>query len=520
LKPTKIHARAALGSHISIGHYNSILRSFATAMEEAAAADAAADPEIVQSVLRACEAGDQGTVLAIVAKHGRLYGCHQDLSTGTAPLMVAAHHGQIDLIQYLLTECHAPWNAIDRNGRCAGNYATDAQHWMVVELLVDWAVRAELVLGAMERQMRMRREREEVDNDPRDCDAAMTTMTDHNDDIDNTTTMNGNTTKDDDSIPVAYQPSTKPDYLRQSLHYQKDVLLDADQDAVMMEWERPLMKAHAEILMMTQSAAGDDSIVVEVDSGIRSAGGPTAPPPSSPVRRNKRVLNVGFGLGIIDGILQDDYHPAHHIIIEAHPDVYRRMQETGWTNRGPHVRVCFGKWQDVIPQLQQEGVVVDAIFFDTYGEHYHDMQDFHVAMTSLLAKPHGIYSFFNGLAPDNLFFHGVACQCVKLHLASLGLDSEFAPCELQGNHNAFNDPSVWENVRRRYWHGRDTYYLPIIKWNEQFLATGQVVALADASPLLKRKNQDNDGDGTKMDQDDDHGKSTLEQGQERKRPAC
>jgi type IV protein arginine methyltransferase len=477
-------------------------------------ATAAADPEIVQTVLRACEAGDQGTVMAIVAKHGRLYGCHQDQSTGTAPLMVAAHHGQIDLVQYLLTECHAPWNAIDRQGCCAGNYATDAQHWAVVELLVDWAVRAELVLGAMERQMMMREQQEEDNDNPKNNDAAMTMMTDHED------ITNGTTTKDDDMIPVAYQPSTKPDYLRQSLHYQKDVLLDADQDAVMMEWERPLMKAHAEILMMMMpNSAGDNDPVVEVAVGSPT----TAPPPTSStpplVRPNKRVLNVGFGMGIIDGILQDDYHPAHHIIIEAHPDVYRRMQETGWTSRGPNVRVCFGKWQDVIPQLRQEGVVVDAIFFDTYGEHYHDMQDFHVAMTPLLAKPHGIYSFFNGLAPDNLFFHGVACQCVKLQLASLGLDSEFAPCELQGSN--VNDPTVWENVRRRYWHGRDTYYLPIIKWNEQFLATGQVVAIADDSPLLKRKNQDDiDDGGTKMDQDDDDGRRTLEQGQDRKRPAC
>lgn len=196
-------------------------------------------------------------------------------------------------------------------------------------------------------------------------------------------------------------------------------------------------------------------------------------------RQSKRVLNVGFGMGIIDGYLQE-CSPTQHIIIEAHPEVYNRMRQTGWLEK-PNVRVCFGKWQDVIPQLIAEGVVVDGVFFDTYGEHYLDMEDFHQLLTQILSKPGGIYSFFNGLAPDNLFFHGVACQCVQLQLSSLGFDSEFVPCEIQVK------DQVWENIRRKYWHGRDTYYLPIVKWNAQFLTTGQVPPTVLESPALKRK---------------------------------
>jgi hypothetical protein len=52
----------------------------------------------------------------------------------------------------------------------------------------------------------------------------------------------------------------------------------------------------------------------------------------------------------------------------------------------------------------------------------------------------------------------LACQCVKLQLGQLGLDAEFLPCELQVN------DSVWEGIRRKYWHGRDTYYLPRVTW--------------------------------------------------------
>ncbi len=66
----------------------------------------------------------------------------------------------------------------------------------------------------------------------------------------------------------------------------------------------------------------------------------------------------------------------------------------------------------------------------------------------------------NGLAPDNLFFHGVACNCIQIQLSHLGFDTEFAQCEIQV------DEKVWEGVRRKYWHGRETYYLPIVTWKK------------------------------------------------------
>jgi protein arginine N-methyltransferase 2 len=256
--------------------------------------------------------------------------------------MVAAQAGHFDVCQLLL-EHGAPWNALDRQGQCAGNYATNHQHWNVVNLLVDAGTRAELILGASIRLQQA---------------------------ASNGTIQQQVPTS---SGPVEYEPCTKPDYLRQRLSYTGTALLDNDKDAVMMEWERPLMEAHASILM-------DDT-------------------------PGKRVLNVGFGMGIIDTCLQTR-NPSLHIIIEAHSDVYQHMLENKWHEK-PNVRICFGKWQHVMPQLVQEGVVVDAIFYDTYGEHFIDLEDFHNVMAQVLSKPHGIYSFFNGLAPDNIFFHGV-----------------------------------------------------------------------------------------------------------------
>ena len=57
------------------------------------------------------------------------------------------------------------------------------------------------------------------------------------------------------------------------------------------------------------------------------------------------VLNVGFGLGIIDGA-NAELGPRSHTIIEAHPQVHARMVAAGWAER-PGVHVRFGRWQEV-----------------------------------------------------------------------------------------------------------------------------------------------------------------------------
>jgi protein arginine N-methyltransferase 2 len=350
--------------------------------------------EKVRMMIDACSQQNLEIIQRLV-QEDRLYSRQQDLETGISPLMAASQAGHVSLVQKLLEE-GAPWNALDRQGKCAGNYATDAEQWEVVNMLVDWATRAELILGELQRASGDR-------GDPH-ADTA-----------------------------------TKDNYLQQSLQYNEDgtALMDADKDAVMMEWETPIMKAHAQVLL------GD------------------IPPP-----RPRRVLNVGFGMGIIDSILQDQHQPTQHFIIEAHPDVYKKMVQDGWDHK-TGVTICHGRWQDVLPQLIASNVEFDGIFFDTYAEHAMDMQDFHCQMTSILAKPNGIYSFFNGLAPDNLFFHGVACNVIKLQLGKLGLDSEFLTCQIEVKN--INNDKVWQGIRRKYWHNRDVYYLPRVTWNQEFL---------------------------------------------------
>ncbi len=165
------------------------------------------------------------------------------------------------------------------------------------------------------------------------------------------------------AVPVSHEPCTKPNYLKHcNVRYNaaNTLLLDDDDDAIMMEWERPLMHAHANIL---------------THNGIKQ----------------KRILNIGFGLGIIDSALQS-YEPSYHVIIEAHPTVYDKMIKDGWGNKS-NVRICFGRWQVELPKLIKEGLVFDGIFYDTYGEHFTDLEDFHVIMATTLCKPDGVYSF-------------------------------------------------------------------------------------------------------------------------------
>eukprot|EP00877_Chromochloris_zofingiensis_P014375 jgi/Chrzof1/9191/Cz03g39090.t1 len=220
-------------------------------------------------------------------------------------------------------------------------------------------------------------------------------------------------------------------YLQQKLRYDGDKLLNAEGEAVMMGWEGPLMTRHAQEICR---GGGD-------------------------------ILNVGFGLGLIDEAIQS-HNPRTHTIIEAHPDVYAHMLQLGWDKR-PGVRILFGRWQDVLGQLG----TYDGIFFDTYGEYYEELRSFHLHLPDLL-NPAGVYSFFNGLAPDNLFFHLVYGRLVQVELSALGIGTAY----MQERVDELGD-EVWRGVKNKYWHF-PVYFLPVCRkiagW--QSPATAQLTA--------------------------------------------
>lgn len=90
-----------------------------------------------------------------------------------------------------------------------------------------------------------------------------------------------------------------------------------------------------------------------------------------------------------------------------------------------NVRIVSNRWQDAVQQLHteiKEGKLpkFDGIFFDTYAEDDSDLKQFHTWLPKLLQdnSPLGDsrYSYYNGVCPDNVFFHGVACETIRLQL--------------------------------------------------------------------------------------------------------
>jgi protein arginine N-methyltransferase 2 len=106
------------------------------------------DPSAVASLHAAAEAGDAAGVLQLLEAGVPAHA--QEDEDGHSALMLAAGGGHGHVVELLLW-AGAPWNAIDRRGRCAGNHALDNGHQPVVDQIVDAAVKAELLLGAAER---------------------------------------------------------------------------------------------------------------------------------------------------------------------------------------------------------------------------------------------------------------------------------------------------------------------------------------------------------------------------------
>jgi protein arginine N-methyltransferase 2 len=395
--------------------------------------------ELNELLWTAVEKGCVEEIRALLKEGAEAY--FQREETGTSVLMKAAENGHLEAMDELLFR-GAPWNAVDRQYRCAGDYALEAGHQKCVDRIVNAGVMTEILLARMASKQKTKTKAQPMIVRP-------------------STPANfvSNAGKSPNVVVNAK-------YLSRDVTYTDDgeLLLDSEADGVMMEWERPLMEAHADC--------------------IASLG----PNGREKPKRGADVLNVGFGMGIVDGFLQAR-SPRSHTIIEAHPQVYAHMINMGWDKK-PGVRILHGRWQDCIAQIKD--CSFDGIFFDTYGETYAEMSEFHQHLPRIL-RPGGCYSFFNGLCPDNVIFHGVYCEIAKQELAGLGMTTTFVPCPIEAG-----DEDVWKNVTRKYFHN-STYYLPIcmmsmagpnmkvVENKLDFSGTREVAANNDALELAKIK---------------------------------
>ncbi|KAG0084292.1 hypothetical protein BGZ93_001305 [Podila epicladia] len=315
---------------------------------------------------------------------------------GRTMLHFATMIGSLPIVKLLLSYGH-PWNLVDDDYMSVGDYAKSFNQPEIYDFLLEEGVRTELLMGLMQRKLKselLEDESSDEEGEGSDSKEIKDTSADK---------------KKPEDVPNA-------EYLAQPLQYTDDGdrLLDAEKNGVMMGWELPLMVRHAEVICPSEGL---------------------------------RVLNVGFGLGLIDKELQKR-SPAQHTIIEAHPDVYAKMLRDGWDKK-PGVKILFGRWQDVVDQLE----VYDGIFFDTFGEFYEDLRSFHEIVPNHLEEG-GIYSYFNGLGATNQFFHAVYNRISELELGEMGFSVEYEEMDIGLKEEE------WNGVKRAYW-TLDKYYLPV-----------------------------------------------------------
>jgi protein arginine N-methyltransferase 2 len=205
-------------------------------------------------------------------------------------------------------------------------------------------------------------------------------------------------------------------YFQQKLTYTNDTLLDENGNAVMMEWEREIMRRQA----------------------------------ATVCQRGGRVLNIGHGMGIIDSYIQEHDNITEHWIIEPHPDVQKHMMETGWLEKA---KCIFKPWQEVINYLPK----FDGIYIDTWDE---DLTPFYIQAQWLL-KPNGVMSVFNNPRADEEGLH---------------MDSrEWAAFKTWANveFETFEIPYITPNEQQRtdgayYWDkNQKIYYNPTITHNPE-----------------------------------------------------
>lgn len=234
-------------------------------------------------------------------------------------------------------------------------------------------------------------------------------------------------TEETPSSGEALDPATEQHaYLAAPLEYNDSALVTTShQDGVMMDWEAPIMEKSAELI-----TTGD-----------------------------KVVLNVGFGMGIIDNYIQQQGVHKHYIS-EAHPDVLAKLKKDGWYDK-ENVVILEGRWQDTLPKILEQQVYFDGIYYDTFSEHYQDLVDFFDTVVGLL-QPEGVFSFFNGLGADRQVCYDVYKQVVEFDLSDYGLSVEYLPVPVKTIQEDENG-GTWNGIRHKYWTLKE-YYLPIIRF--------------------------------------------------------
>ena len=321
---------------------------------------------------------------------------------GKAPLHAAIASGANDedatlkTVQLLL-ENGGIWNDLSSEDETPGCLALKLGLKSVYDVMVDAGVRAEMLFSKMQE---LGLEMDEAEDDEEDGGRQRATRAAVEDDV----------SLDNHA------------YLKSKLRYRPKILLDESDNAVMMDWEEQIMIRHSETLIPKEGL---------------------------------RTMNVGHGLGLVDkAILARS--PSMHYIVEAHPQVQEKLRREGWYDM-PNVTVCEGRWQDALPKLVEQGVVLDAIYYDTFAEDYNALKEFFSEYVVALLDPTGKFGWYNGLGADRQICYDVYTKVAEMDLYEAGFDTTWEDIKVpEGLHGS----DEWEGTRRPYW-TIDVYRLPV-----------------------------------------------------------
>lgn len=325
----------------------------------------------------------------------------------------------------LLLQNGAIWNDVDKNNETPGCLALRLGLKGLYEIMVDAGVRAEMLLNRLD-------EYEQLANDSdSDEDSETELETKREEEQDKKTTEQEEVNDHTETKSVEQRPSASSEpidlnneaYLQSQLRFQDGRILDDSNNGVMMAWESDIMRRTAYIL------------------------GP---------KQGLRILNIGHGMGIVDAFFQEKAPITHHII-EAHPAILARMKRDGWYEK-PNITIHEGRWQDVVPLIMEQGILFDAIYFDTFAEDYKALRDFFSDCLIGLLDDGGKWGFFNGLGADRQICYDVYGKIVEMDLFEAGFDTDWEIIEVPKI-----DEGEWEGVKRRYWTLKD-YKLPICEF--------------------------------------------------------
>ena len=158
------------------------------------------------------------------------------------------------------------------------------------------------------------------------------------------------------------------------------------------------------------------------------------------------VLNVGFGMGIIDSEIQK-YKPKSHNIIEIHPAIQKNILKNNWDLK-PNVNLYFGDWRDFIEELPK----MDGIYFDTLDTA--EFIDF-IGIAWKLLKPGGVFSYFNNPSwtgdDDSLLitpeYHKIAENFYNIEIETIPIKE--VDIDLQKQYSNYG--GYWNPNKRKYY---------------------------------------------------------------------